>query len=1375
MADTLGKLQIDLEARLAKFESDMGRAARLLQRDMVAASQRAERQMVQMRQSMERDMERVRSQADRVKSSLIGIFSVTAGVQFARQLAQVADGYSNIQAKLRLVTSDAGQLARVNEQVFAISQRTFSSLDSTATLVGRTTQALISNGAAADDALQRSLGLVETIQKAFAVSGATATESQNAIIQLSQGLAAGALRGEEFNSIAEQGPRIMRALADSLGVTTGKLRAMAAEGKLTAEVVETALTSQAQKIDAEFAKLPLTIERSLVLLRNEFTKYVGEADQASGASRKVAEAISDVARNLPAIISGFIAAAQVATAYFAIYRVAIPVLAAARAAHAAWVIQLAAGQVAMEMGIATATTWQAKMIAALRAVTAAGVAFFAGWQIGTWLRENFVEVRVAGLYLIDALLKGFERLKQGAEIAWEAIKAAALGAMNTIRGAIAGVLSSYADAAEFTDIFGIGAPAIAKVRELAAALRPTTDASEQFAAAVERINAETEQSIASIDQATSDLIEWEIANANNTAAITETTNASTRLNATLDAGTGVVAGAATEFDKLGKSIEKAFAADAELVDVLRDQSREMGGPLVAAAQKYAAEMLRIYEIQMRMMELGPLTAGQEQQLAAARANAAKEYSDALASNESRTEEFVEFTRNATTELQSIWLYASDGIGDALTTALFDGAEAGADAIKDVMQQLARDLVRFWLQQKIIIPLQERIVGANGVGGMQLGSGLGGVAMGGLIGYGATGSIGGTLGGAAGSWLGNLGATMATQAVASGALGSMLGSFLGSALPIVGTLLGSFLGNALGDLFGSDPKPRLRVNATGAGIGNIGTRGTTALGTLAFNADDLEDTRGTERQLLEAIQALDQGFVTLVNTFDLGQTQLDALRDAASRWSIDLRNSAITGEAVLGSRFGALLDTFDEHIVSFVGSAGTLEERMGRLTEALFIDAAAATGELVDDFDQLVELLDQFGREGEAVDVTYGRLLQSTRLLEDALGMMGQNLDLSREAFVAFAAEIADAAGGLEQATALWSSYFETFYSEQERAELLVARASQQAAEQFADIGLAVEDFMGSSGLADFRALFERELPNLTAEQVVQWLEAANALGFFGEASAALAEILARAAAEAGAATAAFTALASAVKPEGPGGLDFGNINPGLPDPYPTGPYIPNPAGPVLTTGMPWWMSPGARLPDGSIVPDTGIGADLDREIDRRYERELDWLRRLADLQDSLLLDEQLTTLTPAQRLAEIERQYQTAFTGALGGDEAAREIYDELARQFADIGRGFFGSSAGYDELFARILADIGTLRAASPATTAASVVNTALTNSTPPPAAAAQGDQIAALRADFAAAMDQLVTIGERQVQLETRIANATEVTAQNTGTPLFQQRTIG
>lgn len=699
-----------------------------------------------------------------------------------------------------------------------------------------------------------------------------------------------------------------------------------------------------------------------------------------------------------------------------------------------------------------------------------------------------------------------------------------------------------------------------------------------------------------------------------------------------------LASAAAEVKKVGEESRKAKAE----VDPFRTSIDRLLDEIERAqVDQLAADMVQLQIALDEAIAQGDID--RANRLGDALENLSQQGVDGFERLEVAGVETFDYLEQAARDLEAIWLNAANSVGDALTTALFDGAEAGADAIKDVMEQLARDLIRFWIQQKIIVPLQTQLTGgAGGAGGLfgnaQLGQGLGGVAMGGLLGFGATGSIGGGLGGAAGSFLGN----MFAPALAS-SVGGAFGAALGSALPIIGTIIGSLLGNAIGGLFSDDPKPRLRINSSGAGIGNIGTRGTTALGTLAFNADDLEDTRGTERQLLEAIQALDQGFVTLVNTFDLGQTQLDALRDAASRWSIDLRNSAITGEAVLGSRFGALLDTFDEHIVSFVGSAGTLEERMGRLTEALFIDAAAATGDLVDDFATLVDLLDQFGAEGEAVDVTYRRLLQSTQLMEEAFSMMGASIDQTRESFVAMAQEFVDAAGGFDAAAGLLSGYYNRFFSEQERAEMLVARAGDQAAAEFADIGLDLEDFLGPGGMQRFRDQFEALWPTLSAADRVEWLQAANALGFLNEALATLQQILDAAADSAAEATAAFRQLGNSTKPSAPPGLDIdiGGLNPGLPA---------DPAGPAdVVRGYEWMprsIDVGATL--GSD-PTTGSGrSDLD------------------------LLLGNLSNLKDRDKL-------QLALEGLQTGDASAEDVLS--------IGRRLYGSGSDYNALFDQVRA----------------------------------------------------------------------------------------
>ncbi|MCA0393959.1 MAG: tape measure protein, partial [Proteobacteria bacterium] len=233
-------------------------------------------------------------------------------------LSRVADQFANIQARIRLAVGETENLNASMGEVFKISQRTYSSFDSTATLVARTTRALVSNGEASEVAFRKSLRLSEAINNAFLVSGATSQESQNAIIQLSQGLAAGALRGEEYNSVAEQGSRITQALAEHLKVTTGQLREMAKDGKLTADVVTGALLASFGKLQEEAGNIPLTIGRAKTQLDNAFTTFIGEADQASGASRAVAASMSSLADNLKPVVDTLGLAAVAATSLGAV-------------------------------------------------------------------------------------------------------------------------------------------------------------------------------------------------------------------------------------------------------------------------------------------------------------------------------------------------------------------------------------------------------------------------------------------------------------------------------------------------------------------------------------------------------------------------------------------------------------------------------------------------------------------------------------------------------------------------------------------------------------------------------------------------------------------------------------------------------------------------------------------------------------------------------------------------------------------------------------------------------------------------------------------------------------------------------------------------
>ncbi|MEG5413114.1 tape measure protein [Enterobacter hormaechei] len=226
----------------------------------------------------------------RVATSLMAILSV-------QQVAQYADAWTTLNNKLANAIRPSEQLVDVTERVFNITQQTRGSLDATASLYARLERATREYGTSADDLAK----LTTIINQGFVVSGATAQEAENAIIQLSQGLASGALRGEEFNSVNEQGNRLIVALADSMGVGIGQMRQMAAAGKLTTDVVVKGLLSQGVTIGNEFANTTTTISQALQIAGNNITKFFGENSTVKTGTAIFNDAVISVSENIGAL------------------------------------------------------------------------------------------------------------------------------------------------------------------------------------------------------------------------------------------------------------------------------------------------------------------------------------------------------------------------------------------------------------------------------------------------------------------------------------------------------------------------------------------------------------------------------------------------------------------------------------------------------------------------------------------------------------------------------------------------------------------------------------------------------------------------------------------------------------------------------------------------------------------------------------------------------------------------------------------------------------------------------------------------------------------------------------------------------------------
>ena len=294
---------------------------------------------------------------------LAGAVSGLSAVMAASTVIKYADAWTTVSNKLVNSVKDHESLAQVQDRVFAIAQESRSSLEATATLYGRLSTATgdyIKNGETVG-------GMVQTIAKAMAVSGATTSEAEGAIVQLSQAFGAGALRGEEFNSVNEAAPRLMQALADSLGVARGQLKSMAAEGKLTTEELYKAWNGQskaAAQIQSEFEKMSVTAGAKIAQAQNNLTKWIGENETAISVTKNYGDAAVGLSNNLDTLADAGTALAAVMGARLAggLAQAATAKVSAAAASRALAVAEL--------NGAKAATTAASAEIALLQAQVA---------------------------------------------------------------------------------------------------------------------------------------------------------------------------------------------------------------------------------------------------------------------------------------------------------------------------------------------------------------------------------------------------------------------------------------------------------------------------------------------------------------------------------------------------------------------------------------------------------------------------------------------------------------------------------------------------------------------------------------------------------------------------------------------------------------------------------------------------------------------------------------------------------------------------------------------------------------------------------------------------------------------------------------------
>lgn len=227
-------------------------------------------------------------------NALVGAMTALGIGLGLRELAEAADSYTNLSVRIQIATREGGDFSSAMAGVHQVALATNSSLQATGDLFTR----LNTVGKEMGMTQQQALDLTKTVTQAIQIGGGSAQASEAAVQQFIQAMQGGVLRGEEFNSIMENGYGLAEALAKGLGVTTGELRKMAENGELSSERVIKAVQSQATQIQETYNQFPTTISNALQKISTQWQILIGEMDQANGSSATVANALSVIADNL---------------------------------------------------------------------------------------------------------------------------------------------------------------------------------------------------------------------------------------------------------------------------------------------------------------------------------------------------------------------------------------------------------------------------------------------------------------------------------------------------------------------------------------------------------------------------------------------------------------------------------------------------------------------------------------------------------------------------------------------------------------------------------------------------------------------------------------------------------------------------------------------------------------------------------------------------------------------------------------------------------------------------------------------------------------------------------------------------------------------
>jgi len=409
---------------------------------------------------------------------LVGAFGLMmATMGFVR----ITDEAKSLESKLKLVTSSQQELNQVTADLREIAKNNLQALAPTVELYSKLSSGT-KNLEGANTALNTRL--TDIVSKLVTISGSTGPAAEGAIIQFGQALSGNfSAAGQELNSIIEQAPALADAIAKSYGVTRGELKKLGADGKITAEGVVNGLIRQGVEVDALFGKVNKTIGGTATTTGEALKLLIVDIDKTIGLSDAMIGALVAIRDNLNEIV---LAAKLVGIALSVAFAPAI----------VGFIAAMITKVIALTVNLVKATMAATGLRTALLSITGVFAVLgsaMAGWAIGTYLREQFIEVELAGIALARGIHTTIQTLAGGFKLLAESVFFAVTNPITTIKTMLFMVVATIADAARHLPVFGEGLAD--SLMSVAAKIAPEGEAGAKFKASLEKLRDQTKKTV----------------------------------------------------------------------------------------------------------------------------------------------------------------------------------------------------------------------------------------------------------------------------------------------------------------------------------------------------------------------------------------------------------------------------------------------------------------------------------------------------------------------------------------------------------------------------------------------------------------------------------------------------------------------------------------------------------------------------------------------------------------------------------------------------------------------------------------------------------------------------------------------------------------